>query len=62
LTTLDELPGGDGIYLLKTPAGSDTQGVVGRLVNDARLLYAEPNFVAEAPEDHEGTADTTPWA
>ena len=54
LTTLDKLPGSDGIYLLKTPAGSDTQGVVGRLVNDARLLYAEPNFVAEAPEDHEG--------
>ncbi len=54
LTTLDKLPGGDGIYLLEAPAGSDTQGVVGRLVNDARLLYAEPNFVAEAPEDHAG--------
>ncbi len=44
LTTLDKLPGGDGIYLLKTPAGSETQGVVGRLVDDARLLYAEPKL------------------
>ena len=61
LTTLDELPGGDGIYLLKTPAGSDTQGVVGRLVNDARLLYAEPNFVAEAPEDHAGDGRHNAW-
>ena len=52
LTTLDELPGGDGIYLLKTPAGSDAQGVVGRLVDDPRLLFAEPNFViaSETPE------------
>ena len=54
LITLDKLPGGDGIYLLEVPAGSDTQGVVRRLVDDPRLLYAEPNFVAEAPEDHAG--------
>ena len=54
LTTVDKLPGSDGIYLLEAPAGSDTQEVLGRLVNDARLLYAEPNFVAEAPEDHAG--------
>ena len=61
LTTLDELPGGDGIYLLETPAGSETQGVVGRLVDDARLLYAEPNFVAEAPDDHGGDARHNAW-
>jgi subtilisin family serine protease len=51
LTTLDELPSSTGIYLLKAPAGSDTQKTVERLKNDTRLLFAEPNFVAEAPED-----------
>ncbi len=50
LTSLEKLPGYTGIYLLKVPAGSDTEGVVSRLANDTRLLYAEPNFVAEAPE------------
>jgi thermitase len=54
LTTQEKLPGKTGIYLLKVPAGSDTEQVVGRLVNDTRLLYAEPNFVAEASEDHAG--------
>ena len=53
LATLDKLPGSDGIYLLETPAGSDTQGVVGRLVDDPRLLFAEPNFVI-ASETSEG--------
>ena len=52
LTTLEELPGSTGIYLLRVPAGSDTEGMVGRLVKDTRLLYAEPNFVAatDTPE------------
>ncbi len=50
LTVLDELPGSPGIYLLKVPAGSDTEGVVGQLVNDSRLSYAEPNFVAKTAE------------
>jgi thermitase len=53
-STLEKLPGPTGIYLLQAPAGSDTQGLVGRLADDVRLLYAEPNFVAEAPEDHGG--------
>jgi thermitase len=51
LTSLDEIPGRTGIYLLKAPAGSNTEEVVGQLENDPRLLFAEPNFVAEAPED-----------
>jgi subtilisin family serine protease len=54
LTTQEKLPGSTGIYLLKVQDGSDTDAVVRRLVNDPRLLYAEPNFVAEAPEDHAG--------
>ena len=50
MTTLDDSLGTKGIYLLQVPAGSDTEGMVGRLENDTRLLFAEPNFVAEAPE------------
>jgi subtilisin family serine protease len=50
LTTLEKLPGSTGIYLLKAPDGSDTEGVVGRLANDTRLSYAEPNFVANTAE------------
>jgi subtilisin family serine protease len=49
-TTLDKLPGSRGIYLLKEPAGSDTEEVVRRLENDPRLVFAEPNFVAETYE------------
>jgi subtilisin family serine protease len=51
LTTLDDALGSMGIYLLKAPAGSDTEKVVERLKTDPRLLFAEPNFVVEAPED-----------
>jgi thermitase len=58
LTTLDDSLGTKGIYLLKVSAGSDTEGVVGRLENDTRVLYAEPNFVAEAPE---GDPRHNPW-
>jgi thermitase len=54
LTTLEKLSGSTGIYLLKVPPGSDTEVLLGRLVSDTRLLYAEPNFVAEAPEEHGG--------
>ena len=60
LTTLEKLPGSDGIHLLETPAGSDTQGVVGLLVNDARLLFAEPNFVI-ASETSEGDGVHKAW-
>jgi thermitase len=49
-STLEKLPGSTGVYLLKVPAGSDTPGLIGRLANDVRLLYAEPNFLAEAEE------------
>jgi subtilisin family serine protease len=52
-STLEKLPGSTGVYLLRVPAGSDTQGLAGRLAKDTRLLYAEPNFVAEASENSE---------
>ncbi len=61
LTTLDELPGSTGIYLLKAPAGSDTEEVVGWLENDARLLYAEPNFVTKTSEDPAGDGRHRAW-
>jgi thermitase len=60
-STLEKLPGTTGVYLLKAPAGSDTEGLVGRLANDVRLLYAEPNFVAQAPEDHGGDSRHHAW-
>src|ERR687889_23977 len=50
-STVEKLPGTTGVYLLRAPAGSGTEGLVGRLANDVRLLYAEPNFVAETPEE-----------
>jgi len=54
-TTLDELPGSTGIYLLEASAGTDTESLVGRLEKDPRLLFAEPNFAAQA-EEHAGDA------
>ena len=49
-TTLDKLPGSTGIYLLKLPADSDTVALVNNMATDPRLVFAERNFVAEAPE------------
>ena len=48
--TLERLLGSAGIYLIELPAASDTEAVAERMEEDPRLLYAEPNFVAEAPE------------
>lgn len=49
-TTLQKLLGSAGIYLLKLPDTANTQAVATRMGSDPRLIYAEPNFVAEAPE------------
>ena len=51
-STLEKLPGTTGVYLLKAPAGSGTEGLVGRLANDVRLLYAEPNYVMSGGKHH----------
>ena len=48
--TLERLLGSAGIYLIELPAASDTEAVAEEMEEDPRLLYAEPNFVAEAPE------------
>jgi len=49
-TTLEKLLGSAGIYLLRLPSGSDEVEASEGMNDDPRLLYAEPNFVAEAPE------------
>ncbi len=51
-TTLDNTLGGMEIYLLRTPADKDVKTFAEYLLGDPlgtvdRVLYAEPNFVAE---------------
>jgi subtilisin family serine protease len=55
-TTLDVFPGNAGVYLLQLPVGSDLKEVVEQMTMDPRLLYAEPNYLAESPENHKGDA------
>jgi thermitase len=46
----DELLGSAGIYLLGLPAGASVEATAERMEADRRLVYAEPNFVTDAPE------------
>ena len=39
------------IYLLRIVDGEDTLAKVDRMRGDARLVYAEPNYTTDAPED-----------
>ena len=48
--TIQRLPGGGRIYLLRAPKGVDPARLAARMRNDSRVLYAEPNFRAGAPE------------
>ena len=48
--TIEKLLGSAGIYLLQLPPRSDEKAAAEGMNDDPRLLYAEPNFVAEAPE------------
>jgi thermitase len=48
--TLQRLPGGGRIYLLKARAGVDPARLAARMRNDSRVVYAEPNFEAGSPE------------
>ena len=45
-----ELVPGSSIYLLQIPAGSDAETLLARMTADPRILYAEPNLLAESPE------------
>jgi hypothetical protein len=48
--TVAELVPGRGVYLLQVPEGSDVEVLLDRMEDDGRLVYAEPNLLAEAPE------------
>jgi thermitase len=39
------------IYLLRVTDGEDTRAKIERMRGDARLIYAEPNYTTDAPED-----------
>ncbi len=49
-TTIEELVGTSAIYRLRVPDGKDAEDVAEDLQDDARVLYAEPNYNSEAPE------------
>jgi thermitase len=49
-TTLERFPGSSDVYLLQLGAGSGVIETVEKMTADGRLLYAEPNFVAQTPE------------
>jgi thermitase len=48
--TVDELVRGRGVYLLQVSEGSDVEALLASMALDRRLVYAEPNLLAEAPE------------
>lgn len=48
--TISKLPGGDKIYLLKTPRGANPAKLARRIAADGRVLYAEPNSRTGTPE------------
>lgn len=58
-TTLKTLSGSRNIHLVRLPSGVDLEAVVERMSSDPRLLYAEPNFVGQAPE---GGGRYSAWA
>ena len=63
--TLDASLASSHVYLLKLPDNSDEETFAQRLIENSqgRVLYAEPNFVAEAPEAdarHKARASNSP--
>lgn len=48
--TVAELVPGRGVYLLQAPEGSDIEALLDSMENDPRIVFAEPNLIAEAPE------------
>jgi thermitase len=47
---VEPFPGSTDIFLLGLPASSGVTNTVEQMVSDPRLLYAEPNFLAQPPE------------
>lgn len=66
-STLRQLAGSPGIYLLQTPGGKDAQLIAEAMATDLRLQFAEPNFIAQPPEADPirikgfGSADPAPY-
>jgi subtilisin family serine protease len=48
--TIQKLPGGEEIYLLRARKGVNPARLAARMRNDSRVIYAEPNFEAGSPE------------
>src|SRR5215217_6928265 len=46
-TTLQRFSDSSSVYLLKLPAGSGVQDTLNQMASDERLLFSEPNYVAE---------------
>jgi subtilisin family serine protease len=53
--TLASLPNHSDIFLLQSPLGVSAESLVQAMMNDARLLYAELNYINESTE--EGSTD-----
>jgi thermitase len=49
-TTLERFPGSTSIYLLKLGSDANVLETVTNMASDPRLLFAEPNFLSQAPE------------
>lgn len=49
-TTIEQLLASAGIYRLHVAANSQASNVAEQMRADIRIIYAEPNFVSEAPE------------
>jgi subtilisin family serine protease len=56
--TLQRFSDSGDVYLLKLPTGTSVRDTVNQMTSDERLLYSEPNFVAEPPE---GGARHSAW-
>jgi subtilisin family serine protease len=68
--TLAVLPNHADIFLLQAPLGTDIEKLVETMLSDARLLYAELNYINESTEDGStdriygwgGTSSSTMWS
>ena len=49
--TLASLPNHSDVFLLQAPLGTSAENLVQVMLSDARLLYAELNYINESPED-----------
>ncbi len=66
--TLEPLEGNPNTYRLRAPVGADLEALAATMAADSRLIFAEPNFIAEPPEANPrrsfvwGGNDAAPYA